>query len=82
MACNEVSFLAALTAALGNGAAYAETELTVYSAIEAEDLACYVEVFPVRHPDIKINWVRGSTGVVSAKLLAIPSVAKPVPHVP
>lgn len=61
---------------------YAEAELTVYSAIEAEDLARYAEVFEARQLDFKINWVRGSTGVVSAKLLAIPSVAKPVPHFP
>ena len=50
--------------------AQAETELTVYTAIEAEDLARYAETFNARHPDIKINWVRDSTGVVTAKLLA------------
>lgn len=57
--------LAALTAS-----AQAETTLTVYTAIEAEDLKRYAETFNADNPDIKINWVRDSTGVVTAKLLA------------
>ncbi|MCK8464088.1 putative 2-aminoethylphosphonate ABC transporter substrate-binding protein [Aliiroseovarius sp. S1339] len=51
-------------------AAFAETELTVYTAVEAEDLARYAETFNQSHPDIKINWVRDSTGIITAKLLA------------
>jgi iron(III) transport system substrate-binding protein len=51
------------------GPAAAE-ELTVYTAIEAEDLKKYAERFNADHPDITINWVRDSTGVVTAKLLA------------
>jgi len=50
--------------------ALAETELTVYTAVEAEDLARYAETFNQDYPDIKINWVRDSTGVITAKLLA------------
>lgn len=50
--------------------AAAETELTVYTAVEAEDLARYAEKFNESHPDIKINWVRDSTGIITAKLLA------------
>ena len=45
-------------------------ELTVYTAVEAEDLARYAAAFNAHHPDITINWVRDSTGVVTAKLLA------------
>lgn len=48
----------------------APVELTVYSAIEAEDLKKYADRFNQDHPDIKINWVRDSTGIVTAKLLA------------
>jgi iron(III) transport system substrate-binding protein len=48
----------------------AATELTVYTAVEAEDLARYAETFNQDHPDIKIKWVRDSTGIVTAKLLA------------
>ena len=45
-------------------------DLTVYTAVEAEDLARYAEEFNKDHPDININWVRDSTGIVTAKLLA------------
>ena len=50
--------------------AAAETELTVYTAVEAEDLKRYAAEFNKDHPDIKIKWVRDSTGIVTAKLLA------------
>ena len=50
--------------------ALAKTQLTVYSAIEAEDLKKYAATFNEDHPDIEINWVRDSTGIVTAKLLA------------
>lgn len=55
---------------LSMGSAIAATELTVYTAVEAEDLARYAETFNNDHPDIKIKWVRDSTGIVTAKLLA------------
>ena len=45
-------------------------ELTVYTAVEAEDLQKYAERFNQDHPDIEIKWVRDSTGIVTAKLLA------------
>jgi len=48
----------------------AETTLTVYTAVEAEDLKKYAKRFNEDHPDIKIRWVRDSTGIVTAKLLA------------
>ena len=50
--------------------ARAETELTVYTAFEAELLERYAAAFNKDHPDIKINWVRDSHGVITAKLLA------------
>lgn len=59
----------AATAAMVS-AATADTELTVYTAVEAEDLARYAEKFNEVHPDITINWVRDSTGIITAKLLA------------
>jgi len=64
--------VAIAAAAIGfmGGKVYAATELTVYTAIEAEDLKKYAERFNADHPDIKINWVRDSTGIVTAKLLA------------
>ncbi|SFU05890.1 putative 2-aminoethylphosphonate ABC transporter substrate-binding protein [Sedimentitalea nanhaiensis] len=59
-----------LSGTLLAGPLAAETELTVYTAVEAEDLARYAETFNAQHPDIKINWVRDSTGIITAKLLA------------
>lgn len=61
---------ALLAATLLAGPALAQTELTVYTAVEAEDLKKYADAFEAANPDIKINWVRDSTGVVTAKLLA------------
>ena len=48
----------------------AAVDLTVYTAVEAEDLKRYAETFNKDHPDINIKWVRDSTGIVTAKLLA------------
>lgn len=62
--------LGTLALALSATALRAETELTVYTAIEAEDLERYAATFNEDHPDIKLNWVRDSTGVITAKLLA------------
>ncbi len=45
-------------------------DLTVYTAVEAEDLPRYAETFNKDHPDINIKWVRDSTGIITAKLLA------------
>ena len=69
---NKQTFLviAALSTALASSAAFADTELTVYTAVEAVDLERYAQTFNADHPDIKINWVRDSTGVMTAKLLA------------
>jgi len=49
---------------------FAATDLTVYTAVEAEDLKKYAKRFNEDHPDINIKWVRDSTGIVTAKLLA------------
>lgn len=62
--------LAALTGALMATTAVAQTDLTVYTAVEAVDLPRYQEAFEKKHPDITISWVRDSTGVITAKLLA------------
>lgn len=64
--------LAALVAvlALVPGGAAARSALTVYTAVEADDLKKYAARFNEDHPDIEIKWVRDSTGVITAKLLA------------
>ena len=62
--------LAAGALALMAGGALAKTELTVYTAVEAEDLKRYAAAFNEDYPDIEIKWVRDSTGIITAKLLA------------
>ena len=64
------SSIAALSLALMMGQTAAAEELTVYTAIEAEDLGKYAERFNEAHPDIEVKWVRDSTGIITAKLLA------------
>ena len=61
-----VAALAGMTAIGSANAA----ELTVYTAVEADDLKRYAKVFNESYPDIEIKWVRDSTGIVTAKLLA------------
>lgn len=45
-------------------------ELTVYTALEADLLPVYQKSFEARNPGITIRWVRDSTGIITAKLLA------------
>ena len=45
--------------------AHAATELLVYTAIEADELAMFKTEFEQDHPDIDIKWVRDSTGIVT-----------------
>ena len=63
--------LAALALCLAAGTAAAQkTQLLVYTALETDQLKAYQEGFNKVHPDIDIKWVRDSTGVITAKLLA------------
>lgn len=45
-------------------------ELTVYTALESDQLAAYSAKIREDYPDLKIKWVRDSTGVITARLLA------------
>ncbi|MDH5409951.1 MAG: putative 2-aminoethylphosphonate ABC transporter substrate-binding protein [Alphaproteobacteria bacterium] len=65
-----MAFAATVVATTGVRTASAATELTVYTAVEAEDLKRYGEAFTADNPDITIKWVRDSTGIITAKLLA------------
>jgi iron(III) transport system substrate-binding protein len=47
-----------------------KTQLLVYTALETDQLKAYQEGFNKSNPDIEIKWVRDSTGVITAKLLA------------
>jgi len=53
------------------GPAFAQkTKLTVYTAIENEQLDPFKKAFEADNPTIEIAWVRDSTGVMTAKLIA------------
>ncbi|MGO0061589.1 putative 2-aminoethylphosphonate ABC transporter substrate-binding protein [Brevibacillus fluminis] len=45
-------------------------EITVYTALEDDQIKAYLESFKKTNADIKVNIVRDSTGVITAKLLA------------
>ena len=63
---------AALFAAMAfSGSALAQrTKLTVYTALENDQLAVYKAALEKDVPSVEIGWVRDSTGVITAKLLA------------
>jgi iron(III) transport system substrate-binding protein len=68
-------FLAAAAALLGttlaaSGAWAQKTELLVYTALETDQLKAYSESFAKQNPNIELKFVRDSTGVITAKLLA------------
>jgi iron(III) transport system substrate-binding protein len=71
-----VSLLARLTAialgiaVIGAAAAEARTRLTVYTATETDQLAALKAAIEKDLPDLDVTWVRDSTGVITARLLA------------
>jgi iron(III) transport system substrate-binding protein len=50
--------------------AQGRTQLLVYTALETDQLKAYEQGFYKENPNIEIRWVRDSTGVITAKLLA------------
>ncbi|MSP77741.1 MAG: putative 2-aminoethylphosphonate ABC transporter substrate-binding protein [Rhodospirillaceae bacterium] len=66
-----VAGLAALAAIGFSSAAFAQkTKLTVYTAIENEQLDPFKKAFEADNPTIEIAWVRDSTGVMTARVIA------------
>jgi len=62
---------AAVALAVASGAALAQkTQLLVYTALETDQLKAYEQGFYKEVRDVEIRWVRDSTGVITAKLLA------------
>lgn len=50
--------------------AQGRTELLVYTALEADQVQAYKAAFEKENPSIELKFVRDSTGIVTAKLLA------------
>ncbi|HET7525966.1 MAG TPA: putative 2-aminoethylphosphonate ABC transporter substrate-binding protein [Burkholderiaceae bacterium] len=62
--------LAASALAVCSAASAQKTTLLVYTALETDQIKAYQEGFNKVEPNIEIKWVRDSTGVITAKLLA------------
>ena len=45
-------------------------QITVYTALEDEQVTAYLADFNARYPDIQVNIVRESNGIITARLLA------------
>ena len=56
--------------AAGNEEKADSGEITVYTALEDEQVSQYLEKFNQTYPDITVNVVRESTGIITAKLIA------------
>ncbi len=54
----------------GVAIAQSKTALLVYTAVETDAMKLYKDGFEKANPNIEIRWVRDSTGVITAKLLA------------
>lgn len=63
------AMLAALFAA-GAALAQGKTQLLVYTALETDQIKAYQESFNKSYPNIELKFVRDSTGVITAKVLA------------
>ncbi len=57
-------------AGAGEAAAQQKTRVTVYTALENEQLGPYKTAFEADNPDVEIAWVRDSTGVITARFMA------------
>ncbi len=65
-----LSGLVATAALAGTAVAADKTTLLVYTALETDQLKAYKDSFEKSNPDVAIKWVRDSTGIITAKLLA------------
>lgn len=63
-------FFALFACLLAVAEARAATEIVVYSSYENEDLVPYKTAFEKANPGFTIRWVRDSTGVIAARLVA------------
>lgn len=60
----------AMAFAASSPAAAQKTNLTVYTALENDQLAPFKQAIEAAVPDVTVTWVRDSTGVITARFLA------------
>ena len=70
LAWTKTAFTAVLGLLFASASWAQKTQLLVYTALETDQLKAYEQGFNKEYPDIEIKWVRDSTGVITAKLLA------------
>jgi len=51
-------------------AAQQRTRLQVYSTLEVENISDFKKAFEAENKDVEIAWIRDSTGVITAKIMA------------
>ena len=59
-----------LVAILLSGCSKPDSSITVYTALEVEQVDRYLELWKQKHPNIRVNIVRESTGIITSRLLA------------
>jgi iron(III) transport system substrate-binding protein len=62
--------VAAVLALVAGPALAQKTQITVYTALENDQLGPYKQAFEAANPGVEIAWVRDSTGVITARVLA------------
>ncbi len=68
--CITMTLCAAVLGMAAGSAAAQRTPLLVYTALETDSMKAYKTAFEKANPDIEIKWVRDSTGIITAKLMA------------
>lgn len=56
--------------ATNEAVAQTRTKLIVYSTLEPDNIATFKKAFEEENPDLEIVWIRESTGVLTARILA------------
>src|SRR4051812_1706993 len=60
----------AMFTAAAPASAQTRTKLTAYTALENDQLQIFKDTIEKAVPDVEIVWVRDSTGVIAARILA------------
>jgi iron(III) transport system substrate-binding protein len=65
-----LAFIAALLSIALPVTAQQRTRLQVYSTLEVENIGDFKKAFEAENRDLEITWIRDSTGVITAKVMA------------
>src|ERR671927_5641 len=65
-----VALVTAMALALAGPSHAQKTKLTIYTALENEQLRPFKEAIEKAVPEVEVEWVRDSTGVITARFLA------------